>query len=80
MEKHVADLSSTPRLSVFVRNAVGATLEGSSISKECMSLLHYHLHETGMLPTLLFLHVSEYIEADVPEIWLHLAEIITPMI
>lgn len=53
-EKRAADLNSSSLLSVFERNSVDVTLEGSSISREHVSLalfLH-NLQVAGMLPTL----------------------------
>lgn len=70
-----------------MRTAVDVTLEDSSTSREHAGPSIHKLHAAGTLPRLQYLkghqeipEVSEYIEADVPEIWLHLAEIMTPML
>lgn len=80
-------LKSPSVLHVFVRNAVDLTFECSSRTRRQTGLLLLELMKSGVLNTEQFfrglkeiLEVADYISADVPEIWLRLAEVLSPVL
>ncbi|XP_030073011.1 eukaryotic translation initiation factor 4 gamma 1 isoform X2 [Microcaecilia unicolor] len=83
----VQELSSPSLLFIFVRNGIESTLERSTIAREHMGLLFYHLLKASVLPKDQYykglqeiLEIAEDMEIDIPHIWLYLAEIITPVL
>nr|XP_033815042.1 eukaryotic translation initiation factor 4 gamma 1 isoform X2 [Geotrypetes seraphini] len=83
----VQELSSPSLLFIFVRNGIESTLERSTITREHMGLLFYHLLKASVLPKEQYyrglqeiLEIGEDMEIDIPHIWLYLAEIITPVL
>uniref|UniRef100_A0A8C7E6Z7 Eukaryotic translation initiation factor 4 gamma 1 n=1 Tax=Naja naja TaxID=35670 RepID=A0A8C7E6Z7_NAJNA len=83
----VQELSCPTQLYIFVRNGIESTLERSTIAREHMGLLLYHLVKAGHLSKEQYykglqeiLEIGEDMEIDIPHIWLYLAEIITPIL
>ncbi|KAM3834510.1 eukaryotic translation initiation factor 4 gamma 1 isoform 2-T4 [Vipera latastei] len=83
----VQELGCPTQLYIFVRNGIESTLERSTIAREHMGLLLYHLVKAGHLPKEQYykglheiLEIGEDMEIDIPHIWLYLAEIITPIL
>eukprot|EP00064_Thunnus_orientalis_P018115 superscaffoldBa00004067_g18206 len=83
----ISHLNSPSVLHVFVRNAVDLTLESGSRTRRKAGLLLLELFRSGVLHTKQFfeglkdiLEVTDYIFADVPEVWLCLAEILSPVL
>ncbi|KAF5900718.1 eukaryotic translation initiation factor 4 gamma 1-like isoform X1, partial [Clarias magur] len=83
----VQQLNSVSLLFVFVREAVDLTLEHSTIARQQIGLLLDKLISASILPPEQYYKgLKEILEAasdmavDIPEIWLHLAEIITPVL
>ncbi|XP_069393870.1 eukaryotic translation initiation factor 4 gamma 1-like isoform X2 [Paralichthys olivaceus] len=82
----VAEQMSPSLLHVFVCSAVDLTFESSSDSRRKMGLLLRRLHEAGVLPAEQIVkglqdivETAVYIEAEVPNIWRCLAEVIDPV-
>uniref|UniRef100_A0A8C5SMJ8 Eukaryotic translation initiation factor 4 gamma 1 n=1 Tax=Laticauda laticaudata TaxID=8630 RepID=A0A8C5SMJ8_LATLA len=83
----VQELGCPTQLYIFVRNGIESTLERSTIAREHMGLLLYHLVKAGHLSKEQYykglqeiLEIGEDMEIDIPHIWLYLAEIITPIL
>ncbi|KAK9401375.1 eukaryotic translation initiation factor 4 gamma 1 [Crotalus adamanteus] len=83
----VQELGCPTQLYIFVRNGIESTLERSTIAREHMGLLLYHLVKADHLPKEQYykglqeiLEIGEDMEIDIPHIWLYLAEIITPIL
>uniref|UniRef100_A0A670ZSK1 Eukaryotic translation initiation factor 4 gamma 1 n=1 Tax=Pseudonaja textilis TaxID=8673 RepID=A0A670ZSK1_PSETE len=83
----VQELGCPTQLYIFVRNGIESTLERSTIAREHMGLLLYHLVKAGYLSKEQYykglqeiLEIGEDMEIDIPHIWLYLAEIITPIL
>ncbi|XP_077785843.1 eukaryotic translation initiation factor 4 gamma 1 isoform X9 [Podarcis muralis] len=83
----VQELNCPSQLYIFVRNGIESTLERSTIAREHMGLLLYHLVKGGILSKEQYykglheiLEIGEDMEIDIPHIWLYLAEIITPIL
>ncbi|XP_013917315.1 PREDICTED: eukaryotic translation initiation factor 4 gamma 1-like [Thamnophis sirtalis] len=83
----VQELGCPTQLYIFVRNGIESTLERSTIAREHMGLLLYHLVKAGQLSKEQYykglqeiLEMGEDMEIDIPHIWLYLAEIITPIL
>ena len=83
----ISHLNSPSVLHVFVRNAVDLTFDCSSRTRRQMGLLLLELVKSGALHTEQFfrglkeiLEVADYISADVPEVWLCLAEVLSPVL
>ncbi|XP_008114438.1 eukaryotic translation initiation factor 4 gamma 1 isoform X6 [Anolis carolinensis] len=83
----VQELNCSSQLYIFVRNGIESTLERSTIAREHMGLLLYHLVKGGNLSKEQYykglheiLEIGEDMEIDIPHIWLYLAEIITPIL
>ncbi|XP_069370064.1 eukaryotic translation initiation factor 4 gamma 1-like [Paralichthys olivaceus] len=82
----VAEQMSPSLLHVFVCSAVDLTFESSSDSRRKMGLLLRRLHEAGVLPAEQIVkglqdivETAVYIDAEVPNIWRCLAEVINPV-
>nr|XP_034989869.1 eukaryotic translation initiation factor 4 gamma 1 isoform X2 [Zootoca vivipara]XP_034989870.1 eukaryotic translation initiation factor 4 gamma 1 isoform X2 [Zootoca vivipara]XP_034989871.1 eukaryotic translation initiation factor 4 gamma 1 isoform X2 [Zootoca vivipara] len=83
----VQELNCPSQLYIFVRNGIESTLERSTIAREHMGMLLYHLVKGGILSKEQYykglheiLEIGEDMEIDIPHIWLYLAEIITPIL
>ncbi|XP_025025330.1 eukaryotic translation initiation factor 4 gamma 1 isoform X6 [Python bivittatus] len=83
----VQELGCPTQLYIFVRNGIESTLERSTIAREHMGLLLYHLVKADHLSKEQYykglheiLEIGEDMEIDIPHIWLYLAEIITPIL
>ncbi|XP_070802000.1 eukaryotic translation initiation factor 4 gamma 1 isoform X3 [Pituophis catenifer annectens] len=83
----VQELGCPTQLYIFVRNGIESTLERSTIAREHMGLLLYHLVKASHLSKEQYykglqeiLEIGEDMEIDIPHIWLYLAEIITPIL
>ncbi|XP_039972904.1 eukaryotic translation initiation factor 4 gamma 1-like [Xiphias gladius] len=83
----LAEQTSPSVLHVFVRSSVDLTFECSSNVRRRMGLLLLEMHKSGILPAKQIfkglheiLETASYIAADVPHIWLCLAELISPIL
>ncbi|XP_042271492.1 eukaryotic translation initiation factor 4 gamma 1-like [Thunnus maccoyii] len=83
----VSHLNSPSVLYIFVRNAVDLTFECGSRTRRQVGMLLLELVKSGALHTEQFfrglkeiLQVADYISTDVPEIWLCLAEVLSPVL